>query len=134
MWSGRSSGRWRMARGSHRSGWGCGADPQAGYFGPRDAATLDVPEYLPQCRLVHLARRIARQRVGKHHGVRQLIASETRGTVRHHLILGQRLARLHDNDRTPDLTPSRIGNSDHGSFGDSLMLVKNIFDLRRIDI
>src|SRR5690349_16681207 len=77
----------------------------------------DGAKLLPQSGLVHLAGRVARQRLDKSDRARVLVACKVRFTVRKDLHLGQSLTGPQRDDCTANLAPSFIRHADHRHLG-----------------
>ena len=88
----------------------------------------------PQHEMLHLAHRVARQRIDEHVFARHLEARELRQQMRLERARVARRARPphHIGDR--HLLPFRIGAADHGAFGDVRMRDQHALDLGRIDV
>ena len=54
--------------------------------------------------------------------------------MRHDLDVAQGVLRFERNDGEASLTPSLIGDADHGGFGYRRHLIKHVLDFRRIHV
>ena len=84
--------------------------------------------------LLHLAHRIARQRLDEEHALGQLVARQAVLQRGEHRLLGQdRVRRRHD-DRRHALAEIGMRQADDGAFGDAIERVDLRLDLDRIDV